>query len=352
MPVNTQSKQTTNQITSSSLRSDSALRNPLMWSVVVILVLVSLSVGIVVYGEMQKSERDIAKIVNGLKQPTELGVVIDDNNLNYTLSATTSEPDTSLQTAKSEVDKKINSIQLAEKKKVLSAAQKVTQPVVTKEPAPVQTVAAVEESYKLDIPYFRQIYKLSCEAASLQMALAYRGVNVSQDELLSQFGNANPFAKEVQADGTTVWGDPNLGFVGDVKSNFWGSDGKIESGQGWGINNGPVARVANIYRPGSEEVDGGNVEQLKAALREGKPVIFWHQRDDARKDFFEYTTPEGKKMRAFQNHVNILTGYSTSGSTTYFYFNDPFYSPGRIKITESAMKRWWARYNNDAVIIN
>ena len=39
---------------------------------------------------------------------------------------------------------------------------------------------------KLGVPYFRQAYALSCEEASLRMALAYRGINVSDLAILNQ----------------------------------------------------------------------------------------------------------------------------------------------------------------------
>src|SRR2546430_13445775 len=39
-----------------------------------------------------------------------------------------------------------------------------------------------------DVPYYRQVYELSCEEASLQMALAHQGIGVSQGQELNEMG--------------------------------------------------------------------------------------------------------------------------------------------------------------------
>jgi uncharacterized protein YvpB len=212
-----------------------------------------------------------------------------------------------------------------------------------------QDTSATEE-HILKVPFFRQIYNLSCEAASLQMALAYRGVSANQDQILAKIGVANPYIKEYDDKGQIIWGDPNIGFVGNVKAYFYGSDGSFKTGKGWGVNNGPVARVAAEFRSGSYEVDGANIDDLKNALRQNKPVIFWHGRDDAKRGELLYKTPEGKEIKLFQNHVNVLTGFSTKNGSTRYYFNDPIY--GKYSASEAHVKKIWARYNNEIVVVN
>ena len=87
------------------------------------------------------------------------------------------------------------------------------------------------------IPYIAQIHTLSCEAASLQMIAASRGVKRDQDQILKAIGiDARP--PELAADGTVArWGNPNLAFVGSP-------DGSETKRTGYGTYAGPIARVA------------------------------------------------------------------------------------------------------------
>jgi uncharacterized protein YvpB len=202
----------------------------------------------------------------------------------------------------------------------------------------------------LKIPLILQIYNLSCEAASLQMALKYRGLDYTQDELMVKIGYAEPFKKRWQ-DGKMIWGDPDLGIVGNEKGYLFTTSSGLAGGNGWGVNNGPVAKAAEAIRPGSFEKDKADINDLKRALANDQPVIFWHARNDARKEVISYFTPEGKEIKLFQNHVNILTGYQTKpNGTTVYYFNDPIY--GKYSLSEKDMLFIWNKYNNDIVVVN
>lgn len=205
-------------------------------------------------------------------------------------------------------------------------------------------------SVMLNIPLIYQAYNLNCEATSLAMALQYRKIQVTPQELMPKIGYADPIKKSFQK-GKMIWGDPDKGFVGNEKGFLFTSTAGIAGGTGWGVNNGPVAKVADSYLPGSIEIDKATIEDLKQALAQDKPVIFWHQRDDARREILTYTTPEGREVKQFQNHVNLLVGYKTDskGQTTY-YFNDPIF--GKIQYKENDLIRIWAKYNNDIVVIN
>ncbi|MFH1575890.1 MAG: Ig-like domain-containing protein, partial [Candidatus Nealsonbacteria bacterium] len=71
-----------------------------------------------------------------------------------------------------------------------------------------------------------QKYSLSCEVASLKMALSAKGINVSEDQIMTKIGY-DPTPHE-----NGVWGDPNVAFVGDI-------DGKI-CDTGYGVHWGPL----------------------------------------------------------------------------------------------------------------
>src|SRR5690242_4410629 len=79
--------------------------------------------------------------------------------------------------------------------------------------------AASAQTPRLAVPLHRQEHQLSCEAAALQMALGALGVQVSEDDLLAQLArDATP--RQVEPDGSVVWGDPDQGYVGDWDGVF------------------------------------------------------------------------------------------------------------------------------------
>lgn len=223
-------------------------------------------------------------------------------------------------------------------------------PVTGQIKEPLEKKVDLPKSVLLKIPLQYQPYPLDCEATSLSMALGYRGIKKTPQELQEEIGYALPIKKEFK-DGKIIWGDPDLGYVGNEKGYLFTNSRGIAGGNGWGVNNGPVAKVAQKYREGSKEVDNAKLEDLKQALAQDKPVIFWHQRDDARKEISTYFTPEGKEIKIFQNHVNLLIGYNTdSKGNTRFIFNDPIY--GQISFSEKDLIRIWGKYNNEIVIVN
>jgi len=204
----------------------------------------------------------------------------------------------------------------------------------------------------LDIPLVKQIYNLSCEAATLQMALKYYGIGTSQDQLLADFGISQPMVM-LNVNDKIVWGDPDEGFVGDVRGMFTGTKNGVTSlrfGTGLGINNGPVAKAARKYKPASQEIDGATIDQVKLALVNKNPVMMWHRRDDIHQESMEVYTRSGKRVVFQQYHVNLIVGYKTNldGSVTYI-LNDPYF--GRFELSETDLVRWWSRYDKQIVIV-
>lgn len=201
----------------------------------------------------------------------------------------------------------------------------------------------------LKIPLHLQESPLSCEAASLKMALKYRGIELSEDEIMAKIGYAKPYTKEYK-NGNVIWGDPDIGYVGNEKGYLYVGQSNLAGGTGWGVNNGPVAKAASMFRPESFEKDRATTEDLKTALRNDQPVIFWHQRDDSLKNNWKYQSPEDKEVNLFQNHVNLLIGFETDkkGETIYT-FNDPIY--GVIHYSETELLKVWAKYNNEIVVV-
>jgi len=117
------------------------------------------------------------------------------------------------------------------------------------------------------VPYHHQDYELSCEAASLQMALAHQGVNVSQGQELSDLGI--DWRSGYYSGGVLRWGDPYQNFVGNPN----GSEVALT---GYGTFYSPITRIAggyggNVLRQG-EGIPAADVYQ---AVLQNHPVVAW-----------------------------------------------------------------------------
>jgi len=122
---------------------------------------------------------------------------------------------------------------------------------------------------RLRLPYVAQVHPLSCEAASLQMALTHQGIAHTQDQLLQVIGiDRQP--PELGPDGSVLrWGDPYERFVGDP-------DGSESGLTGYGVYAPAVGRAAEAVGArvlvAGEGVDPAQVYDLVAGQH---PVIAW-----------------------------------------------------------------------------
>ncbi len=188
----------------------------------------------------------------------------------------------------------------------------------------------------LDIKFHRQEHSLSCEIASLKMALSYYGVNASEKDLLAQL----PIDAAGPRRAGNVWGDPNKGFVGSV-------DGEMPN-TGYGVYEKPIALVASKYRS-SEALNDASLDEILGAVADKHPVIVWVPIADAHD--ISWKTPEGETVPAvYGEHARVLIGFSGSvGQPDHLFFMDPVY--GRIRTTPDEFSRDWSKLGNRAVII-
>jgi len=106
-----------------------------------------------------------------------------------------------------------------------------------------------------------QDQRLSCEAASLKMALASKDIQVSEDAIMQHIGAYDHMR---QGD---VWADPFETYVGDI-------DGRMCT-TGYGVYWPPVAHAAQQWREGSEAFSGWSITDITSELAAGNPVIMW-----------------------------------------------------------------------------
>lgn len=202
--------------------------------------------------------------------------------------------------------------------------------------ARIATDSASAQDVYLDVPFHRQEHSLSCEIASLKMALDYYGVNISEKDLLAQLPVDVPGPRQAG----NIWGDPDKGFVGSV-------DGLMPN-TGYGVYEDPVAKVASVYRS-AEPMRDAALDDLLKALADNHPVIVWVPIGDGHD--ISWKTVAGNTVRAvYGEHARLLVGFSgAADQPDHLFFMDPVY--GKIRTTPEEFNRAWAMLGNRAVIV-
>ena len=129
----------------------------------------------------------------------------------------------------------------------------------------VETKKAAGKSVLLDVMEFCQYtdYPTGCESVSLYMLLSYYGVNVTVERIYDLLPmGAQPYDAP---DGKRYGANPEREFVGDPRKQI-----------SYGVFNGPVAWVAEQIMPGVKTKTGATIEEIKAILDTGNPVMAWY----------------------------------------------------------------------------
>jgi uncharacterized protein YvpB len=191
-------------------------------------------------------------------------------------------------------------------------------------------VAAPERptASRVRVPLVKQLLRDDCEAAALSMVLAYRGRRVGQLVLQSQVAHSKPLDPAVSADGSEVWGDPSLGFVGRA-------DGGGPGG-GFGVYQGPIEALAARHGVRLRSLVGARPTAVYRTLLSGRPVMAWVALSDG--PFATWQTPAGRTVRVdYGEHAVVLVGVGPDTVSV----NDPL-SGRRLTWTKAEFERMWA----------
>lgn len=191
-----------------------------------------------------------------------------------------------------------------------------------------------DESVKLPVAIDFQDRPLSCEAAALKMALAGKGVAVTEDAIMAKVG----FDPTRRANG--VWGDPYAAFVGDI-------NGK-QNTTGYGVYWSPIAAAASAWRP-AEAFTGWSVRQVTAEVSAGNPVMVWGVYGNGYRD--DWQTPSGKTVLAWKGeHARTVIGFvGTPDNPSKLIINDPY--AGQVTWTRDRFEADWAKFGNSGVVV-
>lgn len=196
------------------------------------------------------------------------------------------------------------------------------------------TFTTEQATTRLAVPFHRQQHKLSCEIATLVMALRFHGVDIGEQPIIDAIG-FDPTPKK-----NGVWGDPDVAFVGNI-------DGQ-QVGTGYGVYAAPIARVGSAYRP-SRVMTGSSLTDILTEVQAGHPVIVWGNASTGQR--VDWKTPTGKTVRAIVGeHTRVVVGYvgSVTSPTTIITL-DPLF--GERRFSRAAFLTDWARLGNMAVVV-
>ena len=178
-----------------------------------------------------------------------------------------------------------------------------------------------------------------CEVTSLAMLLNYKGVAVSKMTLAEQVAHdPTPLTRK---NGQTFYGNPNKGFVGDMRNL---------SNNGFGVYHKPIHDLLQEYFPQSSlDLTGADFEDLLHFISNGTPVwVITNATYVPRppSDFRTWFHDEGQITTTNWLHSVLMTGYDE----LYIYFNDPL---GRVSYAEiENFKTAWEQMGRQAVTLS
>ncbi|MFD8752410.1 C39 family peptidase [Kitasatospora sp. NPDC059577] len=189
------------------------------------------------------------------------------------------------------------------------------------------------------VPFYSQQLANDCEAASLRMVLAARGVQVGDQAVLARIG-VDRVHYQVGVSGP-LSGDPYRAFVGDP-------NGSEAAGTGYGVYYPPVAQAARSY--GLSVVQAGqgvSPSQVRAQVAAGHPAIVWVNygwRDVAAGS---YTAYDGRQvLYAGPAEHTVVVSAVRDGQ---LLIDDP--NRGESWISEATFDAGYATYQDMAVIV-
>jgi uncharacterized protein YvpB len=209
----------------------------------------------------------------------------------------------------------------------------------TPKPTPTIFAPSAAGSRVLNVPSYRQAFELSCEAASLRMALVYEGIATTDDVILDIVG-ADP-SRATFVNGALRWGDPYVSFVGNVNASEIALTG-------YGMYYPTVVKAAkqlggHVLAQG----EGMVPDAVYKAVLAGHPVVAWVT--------YEWVTLQRQDYVAFDGRLIPYAGPGEHAVTvvgvdpTRVLVNNPWSGPEWVD--KALFERVFMTYNQMAVVL-
>ncbi len=180
-----------------------------------------------------------------------------------------------------------------------------------------------------------------CEVTSLAMVINYCGVTVDKMELAEAVAK-DPAPLE-EKNGQVYWGNPNVGFVGEMTSDS-------PRVPGFGVYHKPIHALLTQYFPNSAvDLTGCEFEDLLAFINNDSPVWVITNATYAKlpeSAFVTWQSDTGEVRTTYQEHAVVITGYDAH----FVYFNDPL--GNATKAPKTGFIEAWVQMGRQAVAVS
>jgi uncharacterized protein YvpB len=170
---------------------------------------------------------------------------------------------------------------------------------------------AAESGVMLNVMEFCQYpdYPTGCESVSLYMLLRYYGIEATVDQIYDLLPRG-PQPRRGE-NGVRRGANPEREFVGDPQSEY-----------SYGVFNGPIAKVAERFMRGAQTKTGASVDEIRAILDTGNPVLAWFVSAPMRDIMYRWSwiDENGETVRwPGGEHAVVVCGYDDASLT----YRDP-----------------------------
>jgi uncharacterized protein YvpB len=198
------------------------------------------------------------------------------------------------------------------------------------------------------VPIIEQPEQYACNVTATAIVLGYHGVSVDPMAIYEVLPKQNV----KQENG--YWGNPNLGYVGNIYGEF-GGDGT----KGYGVHWDPIHQYISQYRPAEVKRDW-DIKSMLEEVRNGHVSIIWWQNGAEDPTPLVWKTYDANGNTVEINAVNAMHSVVVIG-----YLGSPE-SPSKIIVSDPWASRWdmryayydipqfarlWSYYQNTAVLV-
>lgn len=190
---------------------------------------------------------------------------------------------------------------------------------------------------EITVPFYRQEKNLSCEAASLRMLLASKGVYLTEEQILQKIPQAYPLEYK-----NGVWADPNEGFVGDINGSQYRKTG-------YGVYWEPINNAAKHWVQ-TDDFSNWTFNKLIEQLLINNAVVIWGSFDSNPRDI-SWRTPDNRYIKAYTGeHTFVVTGFEGNPLNPSSIITLDSLSGRRVFSKQSFLNNW-RLFNNSGVQI-
>ncbi|WP_019007665.1 C39 family peptidase [Cohnella laeviribosi] len=190
----------------------------------------------------------------------------------------------------------------------------------------------------LDAPIIKQNPELynGCELTSLTMLLQYYGISKSKMDLIPEMKKDTTPIQFDEHGNITYWGNPNLGFVGDITGKQ----------KGYSIYHTALLDLLKSYIPTGVDLTGTSFDKLERQISDGIPVVVWTTIGYTEpKQWVVWDSPLGPIRATFSVHSVLLVGFDKQ----YVYVNDPLTGVKGQKVDKLQFIKSWETMGKQAL---